>query len=254
MVIWSHLHSWLLQYLLIYLLFSPSTQLEMEEQNWNSYNFSSLQSWFTFTLLREELVNFSRPRCWWDFSWGLSFSFNQFSLSFYHTKVIIWGITLILKGFAVKICFNLTRMLGTWLKMFCYNFSKLHDFFEQFFFLRIRARNALEDDVAGDSGPWRICFQSSLQNQDTQLRNFNIKEIVLRLNTGVKRRSKCIGKLTKSGLPEALQAWRDSLFIDKMFEYFWNIITIYKNISIDLPFRRVMVIFKIWINNCDVRK
>ena len=49
-----------------------------------------------------------------------------------------------------------------------------------------RAKEALEDDVEGDSGPWRICFQSSLQNQDTQLKNFNINEIVLRLNTGLR--------------------------------------------------------------------
>ena len=41
-----------------------------------------------------------------------------------------------------------------------------------------------------------------------------IREIVLRLNTGVKRRSKCTRKLTKSGLPEALQARRDSFIIN----------------------------------------
>ena len=35
-------------------------------------------------------------------------------------------------------------------------------------------------------GARRNCFQSSLQNQDTQLKNFNIKEIVLRLNTGLR--------------------------------------------------------------------
>ena len=50
-----------------------------------------------------------------------------------------------------------------------------------------RARDALEDDVEGDSGPWRICFQSSLQNPDTQLKNFNIKEIALRLITVLRR-------------------------------------------------------------------
>ena len=52
-------------------------------------------------------------------------------------------------------------------------------------------------------------------------------------------------KLTKCGLPEALQAGRDSFIIYNLFEYVRNIITIYKNVWVDLPFRRVMVIIKI---------
>ena len=55
-------------------------------------------------------------------------------------------------------------------------------------------------------------------------------------------------KLTKSGLPEALQAWRDSFIMYKIFEYVWNITIMYKIDTIDLLFRRVMVIIKIWIN------
>ena len=56
--------------------------------------------------------------------------------------------------------------------------------------LAVFARDAPEDDGEGGSGARRILLLSSLQNQDTQLKNFNIKEIVLRLHTGFKRRSK----------------------------------------------------------------
>ena len=65
---------------------------------------------------------------------------------------------------------------------------------------------------------------------------------------GVKRRSICTRNLTKSGLPEALQAWRVSFIIDNIFKYVWIIITVYKIILVDLLFRRVMVSIKIWIN------
>ena len=52
-------------------------------------------------------------------------------------------------------------------------------------------------------------------------------------------------KLTKCGLPEALQAGRDSFLIYKFFEYVSDIVTIYNNVLVDLPLRRVMVITKI---------
>ena len=97
--------------------------------------------------------------------------------------------------------------------------GRLHDLLAQDEGLVARARDALENDGKGDSGPWRISFNSSSARSRHLAPILHNTRDCPTINNRVKRRSKYKENLTKSGLPEALQARRDSFIIDSIFRY-----------------------------------
>ena len=96
--------------------------------------------------------------------------------------------------------------------------GRLHDLLAGDEVLVARARDALEDDGEGDSGAWRISFCSSSAKSGHLAPILQRQRDCPTITQGLEE-VKTQKKLTKSGLPEALQARRGSIIIDKMFKY-----------------------------------
>ena len=96
--------------------------------------------------------------------------------------------------------------------------GRLHDLLAGDEVLVARARNAPEDDEERDSGAWRISFYLSSAKSGHLAPILQRQRDCPTITQGLEE-VKTQKKLTKSGLPEALQARRDSIIIDKMFKY-----------------------------------